>query len=326
MTIKRGRNRFLTSLLGVLTVVAAFNAHAAVRGHDYPLVGRFQGSKIIKYEQQAFDEYPLIVKKITRPGGIGKNAGAVEKVDGRITRITYQTAKSHSTLEVLLAYEDKLKANGFDVLFKCSNAACGGYDFDLASPGYHVDFSDFSSSSDQRYLAARLRRSKGDVYVAIDVNRATGNGGPTHDEIFTQVDVVAVQPRTSKVVVINASQMASRIQQTGRVALRDIYFDTGKAALKSTSKPALEQIAKLLKDRHGLKLLVVGHTDNRGGFDYNIDLSKRRAAAVVKALVDSYGIAASRLKPWGDGDTAPAASNDSAAGRAKNRRVELVKQ
>lgn len=319
-------NRSVMSLLGALAILAGVNAHAAVKGHDYPLVGRFQGSKIVKYQQQAFDEYSLIVKKITRGGGIAKNAGSVEKVDGKITRITYQTDKSHSTLEVLLAYQDKLKANGFNVLFKCSNAACGGYNFDTASPGYRVDYLAFSSASDQRYLAARLRRSSGDVYVSIDINRATGNGGPTHDAIFTQVDVVEVKPRTSKVVVIKAAQMARSIKRTGRVALRDIYFDTNKTTLKPTSKPALKQVAKLLKDHPDLKLLVVGYTDSQGKFDYNITLSKRRAAAVVKALVDGYGIDRHRLKPWGDGDTAPVASNDSSAGRAKNRRVELVKQ
>ena len=73
-----------------------------------------------------------------------------------------------------------------------------------------------------------------------------------------------------------------------------------------------------------LRVQVVGHTDSRGGFDYNIDLSKRRAEAVVEALTARYGVDPDRLKPWGVGYTAPRASNESDIGQAKNRRVELV--
>jgi hypothetical protein len=85
-------------------------------------------------------------------------------------------------------------------------------------------------------------------------------------------------------------------------------------------------------DRHApsesplLRLYVVGHTDNAGGFDHNLALSKDRAGAVVAALTGKYAIAASRLQPFGAGPTAPAASNTNEEGRAKNRRVELVAQ
>jgi outer membrane protein OmpA-like peptidoglycan-associated protein len=70
----------------------------------------------------------------------------------------------------------------------------------------------------------------------------------------------------------------------------------------------------------------VGHTDNVGGYDYNVGLSQRRAAAVVKELSGRHGVATARLKPAGAGPIAPVAPNDTEGGRAKNRRVELVKQ
>lgn len=127
-------------------------------------------------------------------------------------------------------------------------------------------------------------------------------------------------------VVADASAMGKSIKETGKVALYGIYFDTGKAEVKPESKPALEEIAKLLKSDAGLKLYVVGHTDNTGVFDANMKLSQDRATAVVNALVSSYGIPVSRLKACGDGPTAPVASNDTEEGRALNRRVELVKQ
>jgi OOP family OmpA-OmpF porin len=75
-----------------------------------------------------------------------------------------------------------------------------------------------------------------------------------------------------------------------------------------------------------LNLYVVGHTDNQGAFDMNMDLSRRGGVAVVKVLTARYGVAAARLRAAGDGPTAPVASNDTEDGRAKNRRVELVKQ
>jgi OmpA-OmpF porin, OOP family len=75
-----------------------------------------------------------------------------------------------------------------------------------------------------------------------------------------------------------------------------------------------------------LKLYVVGHTDGRGKSDYNLDLSRRRAASVIRELTGKFSIAADRLESFGCGPYAPVASNDSDEGRARNRRVELVKR
>ena len=127
-------------------------------------------------------------------------------------------------------------------------------------------------------------------------------------------------------VVANAESLAGSIRETGKAAVYGIYFDTGKAEIKPESEAALAEIAKLLKADPKLKLYVVGHTDNVGLFGSNIKLSDDRAAAVVKALVGKYGIVSSRLTPFGDGPTAPVASNKSEEGRARNRRVELVAQ
>ena len=109
------------------------------------------------------------------------------------------------------------------------------------------------------------------------------------------------------------------------MAVYGIYFDTGKATLKPESDAALAEIAKLLTADTALKLNVVGHTDNAGSLDANMKLSQARAEAVAKALTRRHGIAASRLKSFGVASLAPVASNDSEDGRAKNRRVELVK-
>jgi OOP family OmpA-OmpF porin len=110
------------------------------------------------------------------------------------------------------------------------------------------------------------------------------------------------------------------------VAVYGINFDTGKSAIKPESAQAIGEIAKLLTADPSLKLFVVGHTDNVGGVDSNIKLSQDRAEAVLQTLVRDHAIAPARLRASGCGPFAPVASNDTEEGRAKNRRVELVKQ
>ena len=127
-------------------------------------------------------------------------------------------------------------------------------------------------------------------------------------------------------IIANAAAFSNDIRSTGHAAVYGIYFDTGKAELKPESKAALEEIVKLLKDDAGLKVSVVGHTDNVGGSDSNMKLSQARAESVVKALVSEYHVDAKRLKPYGVGSLAPVAANKTEEGRAKNRRVELVEQ
>ena len=96
--------------------------------------------------------------------------------------------------------------------------------------------------------------------------------------------MIEAKPIQTGQVRVDANAMARAIAAQGRVALYGIYFDTGKAEGKPESKPALDEIAKLLKQNPAMKLLVVGHTDNAGDYDYNLDLSRRRAQAVTQVL------------------------------------------
>jgi outer membrane protein OmpA-like peptidoglycan-associated protein len=129
-----------------------------------------------------------------------------------------------------------------------------------------------------------------------------------------------------QVIVADAEALLKEINLTGKVAVYGIYFDTGKAVVKPESDPALEEIVKLLANQTALKLYVVGHTDSVGDFDYNMNLSQKRAEAVVQVLVSRYSVASDRLKAHGVGPLVPTNSNRSDDGRAKNRRVELVEQ
>ncbi len=127
-------------------------------------------------------------------------------------------------------------------------------------------------------------------------------------------------------IAANAEAMGNDINSTGHVSVYGIYFDSGKAEIKPESDTAIQQISLLLKNNGSLNLYLVGHTDNVGTIDANMKLSKDRADAVVNLLITRYGIPATRLKSYGVASLAPVTSNDSEEGKAKNRRVELVKQ
>lgn len=133
------------------------------------------------------------------------------------------------------------------------------------------------------------------------------------------------QREMKQTIVADAAALADDLQTAGHVAVEGIYFDTGKAELKPESASAVAEIAKLLQADPSLKVFVVGHTDTVGSVDSNLKLSQARAESVVQALMRD-GVAATRLKAFGNGPFAPVASNASEAGRARNRRVELVKQ
>jgi OOP family OmpA-OmpF porin len=127
-------------------------------------------------------------------------------------------------------------------------------------------------------------------------------------------------------IVADAKSMYNDINSQGRVALYGIYFDFDKSEVKLESDPTLKEISKLLSENPTLKLYVVGHTDNVGDFSYNMKLSQARAEAVVKLLVSKYNADKNRLTPAGVGPLAPVTTNDTEEGKAKNRRVELIKK
>lgn len=168
------------------------------------------------------------------------------------------------------------------------------------------------------------------VYDSGDYGDFTGHMG----KAWIQIEVgggsisetIVVETVLKQEVVANAAALSSGLRSNGHAVVNGILFDTGKAEVKPESTPALDEVAKLLKQDAKLKIYVVGHTDNVGALAANMDLSKRRAASVVQFLITHYGVTADRLQPYGDGPYAPVASNASEEGRSLNRRVELVVQ
>jgi outer membrane protein OmpA-like peptidoglycan-associated protein len=127
-------------------------------------------------------------------------------------------------------------------------------------------------------------------------------------------------------VEFSAMELSKQLAATGSVTLRGVLFETGKAVIQPASAALLAEVGTLLKDEPALVLEIQGHTDDVGAADANLRLSRDRAAAVKAHLVSTSGIAATRLTTAGFGDTRPVADNTTEDGRAKNRRVELVKK
>ena len=120
--------------------------------------------------------------------------------------------------------------------------------------------------------------------------------------------------------------MERQLGEERRVDIYGIYFDYNSDHIRRESEPILEQIAEMLGRNADWTVSIHGHTDNVGGDEYNMDLSRRRSEAVRQALVDRYGLEAGRLTTAGHGASAPKDTNDTPEGRARNRRVELIRQ
>jgi outer membrane protein OmpA-like peptidoglycan-associated protein len=121
-------------------------------------------------------------------------------------------------------------------------------------------------------------------------------------------------------------KMERQLAEEKRVDVYGIYFDFNSARIRPESEPILQEIADVLGRNPDWTLGIRGHTDNVGGDAYNLELSHRRTEAVRQALVQRFGIAAERLTTAGYGAAAPKDTNDTPEGRARNRRVELVRQ
>jgi OmpA-OmpF porin, OOP family len=299
-------------------------------------VSRYAGSVIVGYDSREFDELVLPLGRVTV--AYPKVTPAKQQtVSGKTTRILYVAPPERSTLEVMRNYELELKQGGFETLFTCAAATCGSQDNALAQLLYPQARAQTLKGQDlpliltmpqqPRYLAAKRASAQGDAYVSVFTAVDTNPGVPrTLNRAVVLLEIVEAVPMETGLVTVNAAAMAKAIAESGRVALYGIYFDTNRAELKPESQAAIQEVAKLLKGDSALKLLVVGHTDDVGGYDANMALSERRANAVLQELTGRHGVALGRLRAVGVGMAAPVASNETDEGRAKNRRVELVKQ
>ncbi len=299
---------------------------------DHPLVSRYTGSFIDGQQVLDFDSYKLPVGPVVKNSQGLRVPSEEVSLEGKVTRTLYRGPKERSTLEILRNYQSALESADFEILYSCGGKDCGKLfhwvfykEMEQRIRSTKTSTSAFDIPQDLRYLAAKGTVADRIVHVSVLVAFDAGFGKLSKQPV-TLLEVIESEAMETGMVTIDAEAMAKGIDATGHIAIYGVYFDTNSADIKPESSTTLSEITKLLSNRPSLKLLVVGHTDNQGDYDYNMSLSGRRAEAVAGALNSQYGIEGSRLRSAGVGYLAPVASNDTAAGREKNRRVELVKQ
>lgn len=342
MSLQSRRARALSCLSLFLAITAASAADVPLKdltgAKDPPYVGRFAGSAIVGYGETGFDEVQFPMTNEVDNRHFVKAA----TVAGKVTRVAYLAPTGKSRLEVQRNYQEALTKAGFVKKFSCDGDACGRsarineplipyaeHMKQLQGYGRQSDpaFLVLNTDRDPHYIWGTLKADSRDVAVAIFISVLNGSDDdPLKDRVGIFVETVEPKPMQTGQVTVDAASMQKGLAAEGKIALYGVYFDTGKADIKSESKPQLDEMAKLLDADRSMKVFVVGHTDNQGVLDANVALSQRRAEAIIQALVRDYKVDPKRLVAKGVANFAPVASNDAETGRAKNRRVELVRQ
>jgi outer membrane protein OmpA-like peptidoglycan-associated protein len=239
-------------------------------------------------------------------------------------------------LEIFRNFQTAMESSGFQIRFQCEQSQrCGdasGFVSAVAGTGTIGSLSNGNSYhnlmvdtlwpiGDNIHAATmHLARPQGDVDAFVLV---VGNANQPAGVLLQIVEAKAM---ATGQVTVDAKAMSQGLAQNGHIALYGIHFASDSAVLGKDSAATLAEMAKLLKAQPALKVYIVGHTDDSGSLAHNLALSQQRAEAVVKALETQYGIAPARLAAKGLASYAPVASNRDDAGKARNRRVELVEQ
>ena len=259
--------------------------------------------------------------------------GALERLAarGRISTEAWRLpGKGGDTGALLEMLEGQLREAGYEVLFQCADAQCGGFDFRFAldvvsEPKMHVDLGDF------RYLLARKATESAPAHVALLVSSSPGAGfvqitriDPAAPAEAPADTVTSTMTGPAEAAALPDAPIGAQLEQNGHAVLADLAFETGSAALGPGPFASLAALADYLRDHPEQRIALVGHTDAEGALDVNIAISRRRAEAVRARLIGEYGLPEAQLSAEGVGFLSPLDSNRTEDGRTRNRRVEAV--
>lgn len=229
-----------------------------------------------------------------------------------------------TTLQLLQPLRTQLQDQGYRQVFSCADAECGGFDFRfqldlMGEPAMHVDLGNY------RYLL--MRQDGAEPHTIALVSSPGRSGGYVHitevsNSIFPEPGTVTdtLKPLTPG----PSTAFIDRLISDSHAVLDGLEFGTGSSELGGGPFASLEELAAWLSDNPTARVILVGHTDAVGSLEANTSLSRRRAAAVSERLVNRFGTDRQQLQAAGAGYLAPIASNLTDAGRAANRRVEVV--
>ncbi|MCP4325536.1 MAG: OmpA family protein [Alteromonadales bacterium] len=269
---------------------------------DHSLLRRYPTAKLRNNSSAEYEKItvPLVDGELSLTGDLDKH---------------YYIIKHVSSLKVFRNYEHALKQEGFEVIAHCELEQCG-YESQIQALGNGISLEQVYNYYNNPYYILAKKES---FYVGLFV-------GANEDTVAVQQIIIETKALETGLVEISADGLKNDLDEKGKALIYGIYFDTDKASIKPESKPSLDAIAELLKKHPELALYVVGHTDDTGKMDHNIQLAQQRADAVVATLSNQYHIEQNRLLAKGVGSFAPASNNTSDSGKQLNRRVELVKR
>ena len=225
--------------------------------------------------------------------------------------------------------------NGYRVIYDCTAAQCGGFDFRFAltvapEPEMHVDISDYRyvlAEAGEEAVALLVSRSKLAGFVQITEVTGDRSASPAAEGQPTPLDLAPpLSPSTALVMEDKGANgtIVSALLRDGHAVLEDLTFATGSAELGTGPFDSLDELSAWMTRNPAISIGIVGHTDAVGSLEGNIGLSKRRAESVAARLTDSYGLNAGRIEALGAGYLAPRATNQTESGRQSNRRVEVI--
>lgn len=306
----------LTLLAALLTGQLALAQHPDKPGsQDHPLLSRFAGSTIDAYQEITFDQYQLPLG----PSIDRQTLGDSLTLEGQVTKIFYlfKEEPKPSLLQLHRSYQDVLAAEEVEILFTCFRESCGLGAQDLISTKASTKrlLNGFMAFGEHAYTAGKVSREGQNIYFGVYLKQERAN--IAYELHFIEVEAMSRDNIT--MADINEGMAAD-----GKQAFYGLFFDTGKATLKASAEAELELLAQYLTEHPNQQYFIVGHTDNVGRYQSNQALSQARAESVIAALQDRYQIDVSNLQSVGVGPVSPATANSSQAGRALNRRVELV--
>lgn len=337
MRFKREPSLLAAGLLLLLAepALAGDPTQDAAGSKDLPGIARFPDTFILGYRQRDQDRAELPAGPWNAaPGKAGWSRSIA--LEGRRTRILYLAPPKAGAAEIARHYGETLESLGYQTLFHCAGVKECGTD---AAAFYanktdgepltdsHLLQSVYSPGSvkDPQIQVGRLRTPEGEshlfVFTAFQDNYADSEAG---NRVAIFVEEVLSRPKEEPLTKVDAARIAQQIADSGHAVLDGIRFQPGEASPRPESKPQIEELARMLGEQPDLSVCIVGHTDNRAGLEPGMDLSRRRADAVVQSLIRDYGVLGERLTAMGVGSLAPVASNATDEGRARNDRIELV--
>jgi outer membrane protein OmpA-like peptidoglycan-associated protein len=302
------------------TLAAPLYAQADKSGtSDHALLSRYPGFYIEAATETDYDQARMIASAMV------SSKVSLMTVEGQSSNIRYVSEDdTASAFQIISNYKNALDTLDAEIVFYCSNATeCGGegWQYGLETRDLDLFFDGLDVFFFEKFGIVVAKVEQGEQTAHVMVLATALEGGKTR-RVF-QTIVTRTELEADKIGVGSIEDVAADIAETGTVVLEGVLFDFDTANLTDTSNETLETVTQYLTAHPEQRFYVVGHTDAVGAHDYNVMLSQNRARSVVAALA-LREVSAERLTDVGVGPVAPVATNGSDAGRALNRRVEMV--